>query len=386
MIPRFVEFKVNVLAQEFIDWFTYQVVDQAPVERFYDILLKDKFTSRILGFIFEDDNEWVWTPAKTSHDDKIWWRVYVDITDSSGERRIEEDGALACCLTQISGNPTAPRLEVQVSWSHLFAGSAWEFIEAVGKTYPETADAISAWQASEEGRAARLAWVNSSKYQTSLSRSKIEALHRLPVQELVSRGREDPASLWICEKLDRFAVEYAMARSTYAMVRFRDTMLSLGEELVTYEDLKAFFKAKAEGAKALEECKAAEERVKAWEEYRKHHPHESTPASSPFAPLSKAAELIAQGPSAPIIIPVPSAGQGEEKSGAGETQRQGREPDPLYDRAWEKIQQEGLSRRDAWEWYCESLNIPEDNQKGRNAFYQAMRRRKNKGVNPTKPH
>ena len=44
----------------------------------------------------------------------------------------------------------------------------------------------------------------------------------------------------------------------------------------------------------------------------------NTPDPSLFAILSKAAELIAQGPSAPIIIPAPSAGQGEEESGAGE--------------------------------------------------------------------
>ena len=266
MIPRFVEFKVNVLAQEFIDWFAFQLECEGPTEYFYHIFL-GKYTSVIFGQSFEYNNEWVWTPAKTLHDDKIWWRVYVDITDSGGEeRRIEVDGALACCLTQISGNPTAPRLQVKVDWSHLFAGSAWEFIEALGETYHETADVISAWQASEAGRAARLAWVNSCKYPTSLSRSKIEALYRLPVQELVSRDLEDPASLWICEKLDRFAVEYAMARMLPPSAH-------LEESQAAYKDYKA-----------------ATERVKAWEEYRENHPHESAPA--------------------------PSAGRGEEESGA----------------------------------------------------------------------
>lgn len=55
----------------------------------------------------------------------------------------------------------------------------------------------------------------------------------------------------------------------------------------------------------------------------------------------------------------------------------GRKPNTLYDEAYKKLQGGGILS-DVYQWYCKEVGISKPRQYDRNAFDQAMRRRREK--------
>lgn len=63
--------------------------------------------------------------------------------------------------------------------------------------------------------------------------------------------------------------------------------------------------------------------------------------------------------------------------------KSGRSSDPLYDKAHEKMTQENLSRREAYNWYWQEAGIKEPDRHLWKSFYSAMWRRDQKVRNST---
>jgi DNA-binding CsgD family transcriptional regulator len=175
------KFYVNVLAQDFITWFTYHMRGKYPVETFYDRLLFD--------------NSWIWTDVEITQKDKQRWRISVDLTDKRQEASLEIEDALACYLTQIKSTPNNPRLEVQVSWSEFFPASTWALLQAVVEAYPEAAAQITAWKNSKMGKATHMAWVISYWFEKYVAPT-LDPLTRQILNDLESEQSANDVLKW----------------------------------------------------------------------------------------------------------------------------------------------------------------------------------------------